>query len=123
MVIFACIAILISLLGLLAMSTYFILQRSQEVAIRKVFGSDNQGILVRLVGTFLTYVGIAFVIATPLSWYFMKQWLADYSYRIALSPLIFIVAGLFCLLISFLAVFFQSWKAANANPVESVKNN
>ena len=122
-VIFACIAILISLLGLLAMSTYFILQRSQEVAIRKVFGSDNRGILVRLVGTFLTYVGIAFVIATPLSWYFMKQWLADYSYRIALSPLIFIVAGLFCLLISFLAVFFQSWKAANANPVESVKNN
>ena len=122
-VIFACIAILISLLGLLAMSTYFILQRSQEVAIRKVFGSDNRGILVRLVGTFLTYVGIAFVIATPLSWYFMKQWLADYSYRMALSPLIFIVAGLFCLLISFLAVFFQSWKAANANPVESVKNN
>ena len=117
-VIFACIAILISLLGLLAMSTYFILQRSQEVAIRKVFGSDNRGILVRLVGTFLTYVGIAFVIATPLSWYFMKQ-----CYRIALSPLIFIVAGLFCLLISFLAVFFQSWKAANANPVESVKNN
>ena len=122
-VIFACIAILISLLGLLAMSTYFILQRSQEVAIRKVFGSDNRGILVRLVGTFLTYVGIAFVIATPLSWYFMKQWLADYSYRIALSPLIFIVAGLFCLLISFPAVFFQSWKAANANPVESEKNN
>lgn len=122
-VIFACIAILISLLGLLAMSTYFILQRSQEVAIRKVFGSDNRGILVRLVGTFLMYVGIAFVIATPLSWYFMKQWLADYSYRITLSPLIFITAGLFCLLISFLAVFFQSWQAANANPVESVKSN
>lgn len=122
-VIFACIAILISLLGLLAMSTYFILQRSQEVAIRKVFGSDNRGILVRLVGTFLMYVGIAFVIATPLSWFFMKQWLADYSYRITLSPLIFITAGLFCLLISFLAVFFQSWQAANANPVESVKSN
>ena len=122
-VIFACIAILISLLGLLAMSTYFILQRSQEVAIRKVFGSDNRGILIRLVGTFLMYVGIAFVIATPLSWYFMKQWLEDYNYRITLSPLIFIAAGLFCLLISFLAVFFQSWNAANANPVESVKNN
>ena len=123
MVIFACIAILISLLGLLAMSTYFILQRSQEVAIRKVFGSDNRGILIRLVGTFLMYVGIAFVIATPLSWFFMKQWLEDYNYRITLSPLIFIAAGLFCLLISFLAVFFQSWNAANANPVESVKNN
>ena len=120
-VIFACIAILISLLGLLAMSTYFILQRSQEVAIRKVFGSDNRGILVRLVGTFLMYVGIAFVIATPLSWYFMDKWLSDYSYRITLSPLIFIASGLFCFLISFLAVFFQSWQAANANPVNSVK--
>ena len=92
-------------------------------SVRKVFGSDNRGILVRLVGTFLMYVGIAFVIATPLSWFFMNQWLADYSYRITLSPLIFITAGLFCLLISFLAVFFQSWQAANANPVESVKSN
>lgn len=122
-VIFACIAILISLLGLLAMSTYFIQQRSQEVAIRKVFGSDNRAILVRLVSTFLVYVGIAFVIATPLSAYFIWQWLSDYSYRITLSPMIFIAAGLFCLAISFLAVFFQSWHAANANPVESVKNS
>lgn len=121
-VIFAGIAILISLLGLLAMSTYFIHQRSQEVAIRKVFGSDNRAILSRLVGTFLTYVVIAFVIATPLSWYAMRQWLSDYSYRITLSPLIFLAAGLFCLLISFLAVFFQSWQAANANPVGKMRN-
>ncbi|RHR61689.1 ABC transporter permease [Parabacteroides sp. AF17-28] len=122
-VIFACVAILISLLGLLAMSTYFIQQRSQEIAIRKVFGSDDRSILIRLVGTFLMYVVIAFVIATPVSWYFMKQWLSDYSYRISLSPLIFIAAGLFCLVISFFSVFFQSWRAANANPVESVKDN
>ena len=121
--VFAVVAILISLLGLLAMSTYFIQQRAQEVAIRKVFGSDNQAILIRLVSTFLMYVGIAFVIAVPLSWHFMKQWLVDYSYRIELHPLIFIAAGLFCLLVSFLAVFFQSWRAANANPIESVKAN
>ena len=105
------------------MSTYFIQQRSQEIAIRKVFGSDDRSILIRLVGTFLMYVVIAFVIATPVSWYFMKQWLSDYSYRISLSPLIFIAAGLFCLVISFFSVFFQSWRAANANPVESVKDN
>jgi putative ABC transport system permease protein len=121
--VFAIIAILISLLGLLAMSTYFIQQRSQEVAIRKVFGSDNKAILIRLISNFLIYVGIAFIIATPLSWYFMNQWLADYSYQISLSPFIFLTAGLFCLLISFLAVFFQSWRAANANPVDSVKSN
>lgn len=118
--IFAGIAILISMLGLLAMSTYFIQQRAQEVAIRKVFGSDNRGILFRLISSFLIYVGVAFIIATPVIWYSMNQWLSDYSYRISLNPLIFIVAGLFCLAISFVTVFFQSYKAANTNPVDSV---
>ena len=120
--IFAGIAILISMLGLLAMSTYFIRQRSQEVAIRKVFGSDNQGILYRLVSSFLIYVGIAFIIATPVIWHFMNQWLSGYSYRISLNPLIFIASGIFCLLISFVTVFFQSYKAANTNPVDSIAN-
>lgn len=122
-IVFACIAILISLLGLLAISTYFIHQRSQEIAVRKVFGSDNRAILTRLVGTFLGYVGIAFGIATPIVWYLMRDWLSDYSYRISLSPFIFIAAGLFCLVTSFVAVFMQSWRAANSNPVESVKSN
>lgn len=119
--IFAAIAVLISLLGMVAMATYFNRQREQEMAVRKIFGSDNFGILNRLVGTFLSYVGIAFVIAVPLIWYFMNGWLSDYSYRISLSPLIFIAAGLFCLLIALLAVFFQSWRAANVNPVEHLK--
>ena len=110
------------MLGLLAMSTYFIQQRSQEVAIRKVFGSDNRGVLFRLISSFLVYVGFAFIIATPIIWYFMNQWLSDYSYRISLNPLIFIAAGVFCLLISFVTVFFQSYKAANTNPVNSITN-
>lgn len=120
--IFAFVAILISLLGLLAMSTYFIQQRSAEVAVRKVFGSTSSQILYRLIRTFLVYVVIAFVIATPLIWRFLQGWLADYSYRIDLSPLIFITAGLFCLLVSFVTVFIQSYQAANTNPVESMKN-
>ncbi len=119
--IFCVIAILISLLGLLAMSTYFIQQRSREIAVRKVFGSSEGQVLKRLVFTFLNYVLIAFVVATPVVWYIMNRWLTDYSYRITLSPLIFIGAGLFCLLISFLTVYYQSYKAANANPVDSVK--
>lgn len=117
---FASIAVIISMLGLLAMSTYFIHQRAQEVAIRKVFGSDNQAILIRLIGSFLVYVGVAFIVATPVIWYFMNQWLSDYSYRISLNPLIFIVSGIFCLVIALVTVFFQSYKAANANPIESV---
>lgn len=120
--IFAGIAILISLLGLIAMSTYFIQQRSSEIAIRKVFGSSNKEILLKLVMTFLNYVFFAFVLAVPIIWYTMNKWLSGYSYRIELSPLIFIAAGLFCLLISFAAVFVQSYQAANANPVKSVKD-
>lgn len=120
-IVFSIIAIVISLLGLLAMSTYFIQQRSQEVSVRKVFGSSNRQILVRLVFTFLNYVLIAFLIAIPIIIYFMRDWLSDYSYRISLSPLIFIAAGLFCLVISFVSVFFQSYRAATSNPVDSFR--
>ncbi len=118
---FSAIAIILSLLGLLAMSTYFIQQRSREIGVRKVFGSTNKEILTRLVGTFLNYVLVAFVIATPIIWYIMKDWLSAYSYRISLSVVFFIISGLFCLIISFITVFWQSYKAANANPVTSIK--
>ena len=110
------------MLGLLAMSTFFIRQRAQEVAIRKVFGADNGTILRRLIGSFLVYVGIAFVIATPITWFFMDMWLSGYSYRISMNPLIIVVAGIICLVIAFITVLFQSYKAANANPVESIVN-
>ena len=120
--IFTSVAILISLLGLLAMSTYFVQQRSLEIAVRKVYGSDSQQILTQLVRSFLIYVGIAFVLAVPVAWYFMSDWLKDYDYRITFSPWIFLAAGLFCLLIAFLSVLFQSWQAANRNPIESLKD-
>ncbi len=121
-IVFSVIAVLISLLGLLAMSTYFIQQRAQEVSIRKVFGSSDRQILVKLVSTFLIYVLVAFVIAVPIIFYFMRDWLSDYSYRIGLSPLIFIAAGLFCLVVSFVAVFFQSYRAATSNPADSFRH-
>lgn len=121
--IFAGIAILISLLGLLAMSIYFIQQRLSEIAVRKVFGSTNTQILQRLVKAFLTYVVIAFVIAIPLIWHFVNGWLSDYSYRVTLSPWIYAVAGLFCLVISFITVFVQSYQAAISNPIENIKVN
>ncbi len=119
--VFGTIAILISLLGLLAMSTYFIQQRHREIGVRKVFGSTNREVLTRLVGTFLVYVGVGFVIATPIVWYIMKGWLSGYAYRIPLSPLIFLAAGAFCFLISFLTVYWQSYEAATENPVNSIK--
>jgi putative ABC transport system permease protein len=124
MTLFTAIAILISLLGLLAMSTYFIRLRTKEVAIRKVFGSTSFEALQRLVKTFLSYVLIAFVIATPVTWYLTQQWLSGYSYRISpkLSLCIFAAAGVFCLVVSFVTVFFQSYAAAVVNPAKNIKS-
>jgi putative ABC transport system permease protein len=119
---FTIIAILISLLGLVAMSTYFVRQRTKEIAIRKVHGAENFKVLSELLRVFLGYVLIAFVIAVPISWYIMRHWLDDYAYRISLSPLIFIAAGLFCLLVSFVSVYWQSRRAANANPAKAIKS-
>ena len=120
---FAGIAILISLLGLVAMSTYFIQQRNKEIAVRKVFGSNSLQMLTRLVRTFLSYVLIAFVLAIPVIWYFMSNWLSGFSYRITLSPWIFLVSGLFCMIISTGAVFIQSYRASHENPILHIKEN
>ena len=117
---FAFVAIIISLLGLVAMSTYFIQQRAKEIAIRKVFGSTGSQIRTRLIRSFLLYVGIAFVIAVPIIVHFMSDWIAQYSYRITWWPYI-IVAGVIVLLISYAAVAVQSWIAAGENPVKNIK--
>ena len=117
---FAFVAIIISLLGLVAMSTYFIQQRAKEIAIRKVFGSTGNQVRRRLIRSFLLYVGIAFVIAVPIIVHFMSDWIAQYSYRITWWPYI-IVAGLIVLLISYAAVAVQSWIAAGENPVKNIK--
>ena len=82
---FAFVAIVISLLGLLAISTYFIQQKAREIAIRKIFGSNGTLILYKLICTFIRYVVIAFIITTPVMVYTMRQWLSNYSYRISLS--------------------------------------
>ena len=120
--IFTLVAILISALGLVAMSTYYIQQKEQEVAVRKVFGSTRGEVLTRLVGNFMRLVGAAFVLAVPVAWYLLERWLQDYSVRISLSPLIFLIPGAFAAAVAFVAVFWQSSRAADSNPVDSIKN-
>ena len=117
---FAFIAIIISLLGLVAMSTYFIQQRAREIAIRKVFGSTGNQIRIRLIRTFMLYVGIAFIIAVPIVVHFMSKWIEQYSYRIVWWPWI-VAAGAIVMLISFAAVAVQSWMASNENPVKNIR--
>ena len=117
---FTLVAILISALGILAMATYFIRQRSMEIAVRKVFGSTNREVLQRLVLHFVRYVLAAFVIAVPVIWYLMHDWLSQYVLRIPFSWTIFALAGLTALAIAVATVFGQSWRAANSNPVDAM---
>ncbi len=118
---FALVAIVISLLGLVAMSTYFIQQRSCEIAVRKVFGSTGGQVRRRLVRSFLVYVGVAFVIAVPIIVYFMHDWISQYSYRIAWWPYMIVVAGAVVLAVSYAAVAVQSRIAAGENPVKNIR--
>ncbi len=120
--IFTLLAILISALGLLAISTYYILQRRQEIAVRKVFGSQHDQIVRRLVGSFLRLVAAGSVIAVPFAWWGMNRWLDDYSYRIGLSWWIFAAAIAAVLLFATLTVLWQSIRAALENPIKSIKD-
>ena len=121
LMVFTIIAIVISSLGLYAMAIYFIRQRKGEIAVRKVFGSSNNQIKLKLLKNYLQLVIIAFVVAIPIIWYFMSKWLSDYSISISLQVWQFFAGGLLALLIAFLIVFYESAKAANANPIESIK--
>jgi putative ABC transport system permease protein len=119
---FAVFAILIACLGLFALATYMAEQRTKEIGIRKVLGASVVGITTLLAKDFLKLVGIAVLLAAPVAYYFMDQWLADFAYRIQLDWWIFATAGIGALIIAFLTVGFQSMKAALANPVKSLKS-
>ena len=118
---FTLIAIIISVMGYMGLSLFFIRQRRKEIAIRKVMGSTSGEVLLLMLRTFSIPMLISFVIAVPVSWYLMNDWLSNFSYRIALSFWIFAAAGLTCFIISLLTVIVQSWRAASENPESSIK--
>ena len=118
---FTLIAIVISVMGYMGLSLFFIRQRKKEIAIRKVMGSTSGEVLLLMLRTFSIPMLVSFVIAVPLSWHIMSDWLSNFSYRIALSPWIFVAAGLTCFILSLLTVIVQSWRAASENPVKNIK--
>lgn len=118
---FAIIAILISCLGLFGLAAYTAERRVKEIGVRKVLGASTAGLVALLSGNFAKLVLIAFVIATPLTWWLMSLFLEGYAYHVKLSPGVFIITGLLTLLIAWLTVSYQSVKAALANPVDSLK--
>jgi len=118
---FAGCAIVICCLGILAMSLFACQRRIKEIGIRKINGAKVSEVMVLLNIDFVKWVAIAFVIATPISWYVMNKWLEGFAYKTELSWWIFALAGLLALGIALLTVSWQSWKAATRNPVEALR--
>jgi putative ABC transport system permease protein len=118
---FAILAIFISNLGLLALTSYSTLQRTREIGIRKILGASVSAIVNLFSKDFLKLVVIAFAVASPISWFVMNKWLQDFAYRINISWWIFAIAGFSAIFIAWVTVSFHAMKAAVANHVESLR--
>ncbi len=119
---FTILAILISCLGLFGLAAYTAERRTKEIGIRKVLGASLTGIVALLSKDFLKLVVIAILIASPLAYFSMEQWLADFAYRVDIAWWMFALAGILAISIAFFTVGFQSLRAALANPLESLRS-
>jgi putative ABC transport system permease protein len=120
--VFSGIAIFIACLGLLGLSAFSISQRIKEIGIRKVLGASTGGLIRLLSVDFLKLVALASLIAFPIAWYAMHNWLRDFAYRISIQWWIFGIAGLLAALVALATISFQALKAALANPVNSLRS-
>ncbi|MEP7323692.1 MAG: ABC transporter permease [Saprospiraceae bacterium] len=114
--------ILISCLGLLGLVIHVTTQRTKEIGVRKILGASVGQLVTLLSKDFVTLVIIAFIIATPIAWWAMHQWLADFTYRVDIGWLVFVVVGIGAVLIAMLTVSYQAIRAAIMNPVTSLRN-
>ena len=121
--IFAFLAIFVSCLGLFGLATFMAERRHKEISIRKVLGATAGSVVGLLSKDFLQLVLIALVVASPLAYYFMDQWLQDFAYRIDMPWWVFVLAGGLAVGIAFFTVSLQSVKAALADPVESLRSD
>lgn len=119
--IFTGVAVLISVLGFIGMSLFFIRQRRKEIGVRRIMGSTTNEVLSLLLTMFCAPLLVSFIFAVPLSWFIMDKWLESFSYRIGLSPWIFIASGAVSLLIAVVSIFFQTLHAAHSNPVDAIR--
>jgi ABC-type antimicrobial peptide transport system permease subunit len=119
---FAGLTIIISCLGLFGLAAYMAENRIKEIGVRKVLGASVVSITTLLSKEFLQLVIVSFVIASPIAWYAMHQWLLGYTYRVNIEWWVFAGAGIIAVLISLLTISFQAIKAAIANPVKSLRS-
>ena len=116
------IAIVLSCIGLFAMSLLIVNERTKEIGIRKVIGASVGSITYILTKDFLRLVFLAFLIASPAAWWFAQSWLQQYTYRIDLDWSFFALAGLFALIIALLTISTRTIKAAVSNPLDALRN-
>ena len=115
------IAIVISCLGLFGLSSFTVIQRTKEIGIRKVLGASVNSIMLLLSKDFLLLVSVAFVLSTPVAYFVADRWLQDFAYRMDLSVWLFLMSGMFSLIIAFITISFRTASAAKADPVKSLK--
>jgi ABC-type antimicrobial peptide transport system permease subunit len=119
---FAILAVFISCLGLFGLAAFTAEQRTKEIGVRKILGASVSALVALLSKEFIKLVGIAFLLASPVAWYAVNQWLQKFAYREEIAWWIFVLAGGLAVLIAVLTVSFQSLRAALANPVKSLRN-
>lgn len=118
---FTVLALVIACLGLFGLAAFVSQRRAKEIGIRKVLGANVAQIVLLLLKEFVILVGVANIIAWPLAYVLMRGWLQNFAYRISISPVIFIIAGLLALTLAVLTVGFQSLKSATTDPVKSIR--
>lgn len=115
-------AIIVACLGLFALSAFMVEQRSKEISIRLVLGASLKTIFNLLTLNFLKLVLVSVIIAVPIGWYIMNDWLQNFTYRTDVTWDVFVIAGLVAVLIALLTISYQSVRAAFVNPVDSLKS-
>ena len=115
------ISIFLACLGLLGLAALASINRIKEIGVRKVLGASVPDILALLSKDFIKLIIISFVVASPLAWYFMNNWLIDYANHIHISWIVFLITGIAAISIAFITISFQAIKAAMANPVKSLR--
>ncbi|MFA8341509.1 MAG: ABC transporter permease, partial [Rhodothermaceae bacterium] len=119
---FSLLTLIVSCLGLLGLASFLATQKTKEIGIRKVLGASSNMIVFLLSKDFMKYVVISNLIAWPLAYFFMKNWLNEFAYKTSINPAVIVFAGVLALLTAFAAVGFQAYKASVANPVKSLRN-
>lgn len=118
---FTAFTIFVACLGLFGLVVFSTSQKYREISIRKVLGASESSLVIRLGKAYVILIGLAFIVATPFSYYAANEWLQKFAYHIDITPLLFLKSALFILIISLLTVGIQSFKAARSNPVDALK--